>query len=462
MVEGGGRWPSGDRETREEYAVIERGSACGWTARRNIGDHTTDMADLGARRDCAHDDVVDRAGASHRDDRRHRHRSIRGSVAGRGGGSGQRRNCPRAQARYRRRRILHVSAASAWRVLREGHTRGVQAGRAGESARVGRRHDTGRSQAHRRRRLGGRDRPGGDAAGRNRARHPRHHHRPAEDRRAAAERPQLHPARHAHARASSRRRQRSAAAPAMPRRAASAQPRPGFSVNGMRNQSNNFLLDGASNNDTFNTGFVMRPPPDAIQEFKIQTHSYSAEFGRNSGSVVNVVTKGGTNELHGAAWEFNRDDALQARNYLRPCQRREAEAEAEPVRRQCSAGRSSRTGCSGSATTKAIRNTTRQHVRRGRPLGRAARWRFRQHDDPRSAHRAAVPGQSDPGVATESVGAASFSIGSCRAPIPAPTATSPRPTRPTIAIRLGARVDYQLSQQAFAARPLPVRRGPVA
>ena len=92
----------------------------------------------------------------------------------------------------------------------------------------------------------------------------------------------------------------------------------GFSVNGMRNQSNNFLLDGASNNDTFNTGFVMRPPPDAIQEFKIQTHSYNAEFGRNSGSVVNVVTKSGTNAFHGAGWEFNRDDALQAKNFFAP------------------------------------------------------------------------------------------------------------------------------------------------
>lgn len=92
----------------------------------------------------------------------------------------------------------------------------------------------------------------------------------------------------------------------------------GFSVNGMRNQSNNFLLDGATNNDTFNTGFIMRPPPDAIQEFKIQTHSYSAEYGRNAGSVVNVVTKGGTNELRGSIWEFNRDDALQARNFFAP------------------------------------------------------------------------------------------------------------------------------------------------
>jgi outer membrane receptor protein involved in Fe transport len=92
----------------------------------------------------------------------------------------------------------------------------------------------------------------------------------------------------------------------------------GFNVNGMRNQSNNFILDGASNNDTFNTGFVLRPPPDAIQEFKILTHSYNAEYGRNAGSIVSVVTKAGTNAWHGAAWEFNRDDALQARNFFAP------------------------------------------------------------------------------------------------------------------------------------------------
>ena len=92
----------------------------------------------------------------------------------------------------------------------------------------------------------------------------------------------------------------------------------GFNVNGMRNQSNNFLLDGATNNDTFNTGFVLRPPPDAIQEFKILTHAYSAEYGRNAGSVVNVVTKSGTNEWRGGAWEFNRNDGLNARNHFAP------------------------------------------------------------------------------------------------------------------------------------------------
>lgn len=90
----------------------------------------------------------------------------------------------------------------------------------------------------------------------------------------------------------------------------------GFNVNGQRNQSNNFLMDGATNNDTFNTGFVLRPPPDAIQEFKILTHGYTAEYGRNAGSVVNVVTKSGTNTWSGSAWEFNRDDALQARNFF--------------------------------------------------------------------------------------------------------------------------------------------------
>src|SRR6185503_3799216 len=90
----------------------------------------------------------------------------------------------------------------------------------------------------------------------------------------------------------------------------------GFNVNGQRNQSNNFLLDGATNTDSFNTGFVLRPPPDAIQEFKILTHSYDAEYGRNAGSVVNVVTRAGTNAWHGSAWEFNRDDRLQSKNFF--------------------------------------------------------------------------------------------------------------------------------------------------
>jgi outer membrane receptor protein involved in Fe transport len=90
----------------------------------------------------------------------------------------------------------------------------------------------------------------------------------------------------------------------------------GFSANGMRNQSNNFLIDGAPNNDSFNSGFVMRPPPDAIEEFKIMTHSYEAQYGRNAGSVVNVVTRSGTNQFHGSLWEFNRESTFAAKNYF--------------------------------------------------------------------------------------------------------------------------------------------------
>ena len=89
-----------------------------------------------------------------------------------------------------------------------------------------------------------------------------------------------------------------------------------FSVNGLRNQSNNFLLDGAPNNDSFNSGFVMRPPPDAVEEFKILTHSYEAQYGRSAGSVINVVTRSGTNRFHGTVWEFNREAALAAKNWF--------------------------------------------------------------------------------------------------------------------------------------------------
>ncbi|MGE3959531.1 MAG: TonB-dependent receptor [Vicinamibacterales bacterium] len=102
----------------------------------------------------------------------------------------------------------------------------------------------------------------------------------------------------------------------------------GFNVNGARNQSNNFLMDGATNNDTFNTGFVLRPPPDAIEEFKILTHAFGAEYGRNAGSVVNLVTKSGSNRLTGSIWEFNRDDRMQARNFFAPA------TQAKPVLKQ--------------------------------------------------------------------------------------------------------------------------------
>jgi hypothetical protein len=94
----------------------------------------------------------------------------------------------------------------------------------------------------------------------------------------------------------------------------------GFSANGARSLQNNFLLDGIDNNsnlpDLLNgSSYVIEPPVESLQEFKVQTSSYTAEFGRGNGAIINAVTHSGTNQLHGAAYEFFRNDALDARNY---------------------------------------------------------------------------------------------------------------------------------------------------
>lgn len=91
-----------------------------------------------------------------------------------------------------------------------------------------------------------------------------------------------------------------------------------FSVNGAREDSNNFLLDGVYNVDPKLNTFGVRPPVDAIQEFEIATNSYDAAFGRNPGAQVNVVTKSGTNAFHGGAYYFFRNAALDARNAFAP------------------------------------------------------------------------------------------------------------------------------------------------
>jgi hypothetical protein len=95
----------------------------------------------------------------------------------------------------------------------------------------------------------------------------------------------------------------------------------GFSSNGARSLQNNFLLDGVDNNsnlpDLLNeTNIVIQPPVEALQEFKVQTNAYSAEFGRGNGAIVNAVIKSGTNQLHGSAWEFLRNNKLDGRNYF--------------------------------------------------------------------------------------------------------------------------------------------------
>jgi hypothetical protein len=89
----------------------------------------------------------------------------------------------------------------------------------------------------------------------------------------------------------------------------------GFAVNGLRTQANVFLVDGALNTDLFFTASNLRPPPDAIQEFKILTNSYEPEYW-GGGSVVNLVIRTGTNQYHGQAWEFLRNDIFDAKNFF--------------------------------------------------------------------------------------------------------------------------------------------------
>ena len=87
-------------------------------------------------------------------------------------------------------------------------------------------------------------------------------------------------------------------------------------ANGGREEYNNFLLDGIDNNDQGVSRYVLQPSVDAIQEFKIPTNNYSAEYGRSMGGQINVITKSGTNQWSGFAYEYLRNRQLDARNFF--------------------------------------------------------------------------------------------------------------------------------------------------
>jgi len=91
-----------------------------------------------------------------------------------------------------------------------------------------------------------------------------------------------------------------------------------FSVNGAREDANNFLLDGVYNVDPKLNTFGVRPSVDAIREFEMLTSTYDASFGRNPGAQVNVILNSGSNDFHGSAFEFHRNAALDARNFFAP------------------------------------------------------------------------------------------------------------------------------------------------
>jgi hypothetical protein len=94
-----------------------------------------------------------------------------------------------------------------------------------------------------------------------------------------------------------------------------------FSANGVRPAQNNYLLDGIDNNTSnvdFLSGvaYIVKPPVDAVDEIKILTSSFSAEYGRAGGAVLNTTLKSGTNQFRGSAWEFHRNDALNATDFF--------------------------------------------------------------------------------------------------------------------------------------------------
>jgi outer membrane receptor protein involved in Fe transport len=97
---------------------------------------------------------------------------------------------------------------------------------------------------------------------------------------------------------------------------------PKISINGARPEHNNFLLDGTDINNVYNktpgsaAGVLLGV--DAVREFQVLTNAYSAEFGRSAGGVINAVTRSGTNDFHGSAFEFHRNSALDARNFFDP------------------------------------------------------------------------------------------------------------------------------------------------
>lgn len=90
----------------------------------------------------------------------------------------------------------------------------------------------------------------------------------------------------------------------------------GYSIGGGRTDAVTFLLDGGNNNNLLNNSFVANPNPDAIQEFRVLESNYNAEYGRNAGGVVSVVTKSGTNSLHGTAYDYVRNTDFNANDFF--------------------------------------------------------------------------------------------------------------------------------------------------
>src|SRR5438309_3308549 len=91
-----------------------------------------------------------------------------------------------------------------------------------------------------------------------------------------------------------------------------------FNTAGNREDSVNFMINGINLNDMVQNQITFQPSINTVQEFKVDNSTYSAEYGRNSGAIVNIATRSGSNQFHGEAFEFLRNEALDARNFFNP------------------------------------------------------------------------------------------------------------------------------------------------
>ena len=126
-----------------------------------------------------------------------------------------------------------------------------------------------------------------------------------------------------------------------------------FNTAGNREESVSFLINGVSTNNLTFGSLIFEPPLGSIHEFKVDNSAFAAEHGHVSGAIVSVVTRSGTDEIRGEAFEFFRNDALDARNFFEFTTARSASLRAESVRRIGSAVRSGADGRSSSRPTKA-------------------------------------------------------------------------------------------------------------
>ena len=90
----------------------------------------------------------------------------------------------------------------------------------------------------------------------------------------------------------------------------------GYSISGGRTDATTYLLDGGINTNLLRNTVVLNPNPDTIAEFRILKSNYTAEYGRNGGGIISVVTKSGTNQFHGSAFDFVRNDAFNANSFF--------------------------------------------------------------------------------------------------------------------------------------------------